>query len=210
MTDAAFEQLARDTLDEMLARNPEVATQLGDHRYDDRLDDRRPEALEEERQALRGRLAQLDVVDPALLSPVNRVDADILRGRLAEALYQLDVLREYEWNPLVSNPGTAIYSLLARDYAPIGDRLRSVAGRLAAIPEALDVARRSLLEMPRVHVETAIGQFAGTAALISDEVDRALVSTPSVRAEIDRVRPAALEAIETHQKWLRGQLADVS
>jgi uncharacterized protein (DUF885 family) len=209
MSDTAFEQLAGNTLDEVLVRNPVYASVLGDHRYDDRLPDQRPEALEDERQAVRALLAQLDAVDPSDLSPANRVDAEILRGRLAESLYQLDDLREHEWNPLVANPGTAIYVLLARDYAPLGDRLHSLAGRLAAVPETLDVARRNLEDMPRVHIETAIVQFAGTAVLMGDVVDRALERSPASRAEVERVRPAALAALEEHRGWLHERLAEL-
>ena len=50
--DADFEQLARATLDDVLERHPEAATQLGDHRFDDRLSDPRPAALEDERTYL--------------------------------------------------------------------------------------------------------------------------------------------------------------
>ena len=49
---SSFEQLARATLDDLLERHPEAATDLGDHRFDDRLSDLRPEALEDERRAV--------------------------------------------------------------------------------------------------------------------------------------------------------------
>ncbi|WP_197651712.1 DUF885 domain-containing protein [Carbonactinospora thermoautotrophica] len=205
--DARFAALAEAVLDDVLAHQPETATMLGDHRFDDRLSDRRPEALEERRRALSGWLRRLDELDPAELTTANRVDAQILRTKLSEALYHLEELREHEWNPLVANPGEAIYLLLVRDFAPLGDRLRSVAGRLAAVPEALAVARASLRDMPRVHVETAIGQFTGTARLIQAEIDRALAAEPALRGEIEAVRPAALEAIAEHQAWLKERLA---
>ncbi|WP_434581839.1 DUF885 domain-containing protein [Carbonactinospora thermoautotrophica] len=205
--DARFAALAEAVLDDVLAHQPEIATMLGDHRFDDRLSDRRPEALEERRRALSGWLRRLDELDPAELTTANRVDAQILRTKLSEALYHLEELREHEWNPLVANPGEAIYLLLVRDFAPLGDRLRSVAGRLAAVPEALAVARASLRDMPRVHVETAIGQFTGTARLIQAEIDRALAAEPALRGEIEAVRPAALEAIAEHQAWLKERLA---
>ena len=57
--------------------------------------------------------------------------------------------------------------LLARDFAPLPDRLAAAAGRLGAIPAALAVARAQLRAMPRVHLETAISQFDGTITLVS-------------------------------------------
>jgi uncharacterized protein (DUF885 family) len=183
-----------------------MATELGDHRFDDRLPDGRPEALDEERRMLDARLRELEALDPAAMLPENRIDAEILRSALTSRRYELDVLREHEWNPLLANPAGAVYTLLARDFAPLGERLRSLAGRLAGIPESLAVARRTLLDMPRVHLETAIGQFAGAAALIGQEVDSALQSEPALRQEVDGVRPAALEAVERHRRWLADRL----
>jgi uncharacterized protein (DUF885 family) len=205
--DARFVPMATSILDQVLALHPEAATELGDHRFDDRLPDARPEALESERRTLEAGIVELDALDLDALLPDNRVDAEILGAALARGLYELDVLREHEWNPLVANPAGALYTLLARDFAPLGERLRSLAGRLAEVPGSLEVARATLRAMPRVYLETAIGQFAGTAALITQEIDRALETEPAMRSEVDAVRPAALAAVEEHGRWLADRLA---
>ncbi|MGH3329603.1 MAG: DUF885 domain-containing protein [Streptomycetales bacterium] len=204
--DEHFERLARAALDDVLAHQPEQATLLGDHRHDHRLDDLRPEALEEERRVLGSRLRQLSGLDVAALDPVNRVDIEILRARLEERLFAIEELREPEWNPLLANPGSAIYGLLARDFAALPDRLHSVARRLAAVPAHLAQARRTLGRMPRVHVETAVAQLGGTVALLGGELDRVLEQAPAARREIDAVRPAAIDALTGHRAWLRDQL----
>src|SRR5437588_8754315 len=103
--DVTFERLARAVLDDLLERNPEAATDLGDHRFDDRLSDPRPEALEEERRAVSRHLAALSKIDAAGLTPTNRADAEILSSRLRELLFEIEELREHEWNPLLGNPG---------------------------------------------------------------------------------------------------------
>src|SRR5436309_8860076 len=104
---SSFEQLARAVLDDVLERHPEVATDLGDHRFDDRLSDPRPEALEDERRAVSTHASALSRIDVSKLGPTNRVDAEILASRLGERLFELDELREHEWNPLLGNPGEA-------------------------------------------------------------------------------------------------------
>ena len=153
-----------------------TATSLGEHRFDDRLEDMRPPALDELRRWLSTSVAALTAIDPADLSIDNAVDARILRARLEEHAFMLDELRAHEWDPLIWNPGTAVYLLLARDYAPLPDRLHALAGRLAAIPEALAVARDTLGAMPRVHIETAIGQFTGTRTMLATEVERGVAA----------------------------------
>ncbi len=201
-----FERLAGAVLGELLERHPESATFLGDHRSDDRLDDQSPEAQAEEVAWAGRRLADLDAVDPAALSAADRVDADILRNALHSRRYELEQLRETEWDPLVANPGTAVYALLARDFAPLGDRLRSAAGRLAAVPARLAQARAALGSMPRVHVETAIGQFTGTRTLLATELERALGEEPALRREVEPARDDAVAALDEHLDWLRSCL----
>jgi uncharacterized protein (DUF885 family) len=60
--------------------------------------------------------------------------------------------------------------------------------------------------MPRVHVETAIGQFAGTRTLLATELERALTQEPGLRAEVEPARDRAIEAIDEHIGWLQSQL----
>lgn len=208
--DTAFERLANRALDDILAFDPELATGLGDHRYDDRLTDTRPEAYEEHSRILRARLAELDALTPNDLSADNRVDREILRTALRARLFDAEELREQEWNPLLANPGTAIYLLLARDFAPLPDRLRSLAGRLAAVPATLDAARRTLRDMPRVHIETALVQFGGTADLLGSVLERALEAAPALRGEIQPLREEALQAIAGHREWLATRLAEAN
>ncbi len=205
--DAEFTRLAQEYLDDRAERHPTVATDLGDHRFDDRLGDPSELARANERRALDGWAARLEAIDESALSAEHRVDAAMMAGNVARRVFEIDELREYTWNPLQANPGQAIYQLLARDFAPLPERLGSVGARLAVIPASLAEARRQLGAMPRVQLETAIGQFAGTIALISGEIDAALEAAPQSEAQLARVRPAALEALDEHRAWLSARLA---
>jgi uncharacterized protein (DUF885 family) len=214
-------RLADEYVDDLARRNPDTATELGDHRFDELLPDRSEAALADERRALDGFAARLTDVDALALEPELRVDAALIAGDLARRLFEIEELREHTWNPLVANPGGALYMLLARDYAPLPDRLRSLAGRLARMPDALEAARGSLGRMPKVHLETAITQFDGTIALVagaaagladaagSDGGDRS-AGAAGAAADVDRARPAALEALTAHRDWLAARLAEAS
>jgi uncharacterized protein (DUF885 family) len=207
-TDAEFARLAREYLDDRSERHPDAATGLGDHRFDARLPDPSAQALADERRALDGWAARLGVLDRGALSAEHQVDAAMMADSIARRVFEIDELREHTWNPLLANPGKAIYQLLARDFAPLPDRLGSVAGRLAEVPGTLAEARRQLGRMPRVHLETAIAQFGGAIALISNEIDAALEAAPQCAAGLVQVRPAALEALTEHRTWLSAQLAE--
>jgi uncharacterized protein (DUF885 family) len=210
-SDAEFAELAREYLDDRTERHPDAATSLGDHRFDARLPDPSARARQDERRALDDWAARLAAIDHGALSAEHRVDAAMMADSVARRVFEIDELREHIWNPLLANPGKAIYQLLARDFAPLPDRLASVAGRLAEIPAVLAEARAQLGAMPRVHVETAIGQFDGTIALVSKEIDAALEvagSTPQCATRLAEVRPAALEALTEHRTWLSARLGE--
>jgi uncharacterized protein (DUF885 family) len=135
------------------------------------------------------------------------VDAKILANQLTRLRFMIDELREHEWNPMVANPGRAIYNLLARDFAPLADRLHSAARRLAMLPESLAAARSVLGPMPEIHIETALTQFAGTERLLTGELRRAASDAPGAGRDLDEVLPGALEAIAGHTRWLEERLA---
>src|SRR6516165_6542004 len=206
--DSAFTSYATATLDGLLERQPEWATGVGDHRHDDRLTVGTAAHYEQTSRWAGDRLAGLAGIDTGRLSPQYRVDAQILANQLTRLRFMIDELREHEWNPMVANPGRAIYNLLARDFAPLADRLRSAARRLAMLPESLAAARSVLGPMPRIHIETALTQFAGTERLLTGELRRAAGDVPGAGRDLDAALPPALEAIAGHTRWLEERLAD--
>jgi uncharacterized protein (DUF885 family) len=205
--DSAFTSYATAILDGLLERQPEWATGVGDHRHDDRLTVGTAAHYEQTSRWAGERLAGLAGIDTVRLSPQHRVDAQILANQLTRLRFMIDELREHEWNPMVANPGRAIYNLLARDFAPLADRLRSAARRLAVLPESLAAARSVLGPMPEIHIETALTQFAGTERLLTGELRRAASDVPGAGRDLDAVLPRALEAIAGHTRWLEERLA---
>ena len=205
--DGAFATCAAATLDGLLERQPEWATGVGDHRYDDRLTVGTAAYYEEASRWAGDRLARLAAIDADQLSPQYKVDAQILANQLTRLRFMIDELREPEWNPMAANPGRAIYNLLARDYLPLPDRMRSASRRLAMLPESLAAARSVLGTMPEVHIETALTQFAGTERLLTGELTRRAAEVDGGEAELSAVLPRALEALATHTRWLEERLA---
>ena len=205
-TETSFVALATRIVDGLLARDPVEATSLGDHRFDDRLPDLSSEGVEESLSTIEHALSAVDQVDDLALGTASAVDLEILRSRLLGQKLELDTLGEHRWNPLVANPGTAVYLLLARDFAPAAERARSLLGRLEAIPPALALARESRDPMPRVHVETAVGQFRGTSSMLHTQLDPLLDADPALRPALEAARTSAAGALGQHVGWLQDAL----
>src|SRR6266436_8621120 len=143
--DERFVELAERFLSQYLELNPESATQLGDHRFDSRLDDYSREGFARRRDFNQKFLQELDGIPLNELGKANNVDYRILRSHLEGNLFNLNTMREYAWNPLEYNVGSSIYALLARDFAPLKQRLLSLKGRLEAIDGVCVQAKRNLV-----------------------------------------------------------------
>ncbi|QDY06568.1 DUF885 domain-containing protein [Micromonospora sp. HM134] len=203
----AFVPLAERIVEAVLESRPGFATSAGDHRYDDRLPDLSAPAVAADQAMLREAADALAEVDADSLDVEEQVDHALLAALVDRELFELSEIRAFEWDPLVHNPGPLLHALLARPYAPVEQRLAHLVGRLTAVPDALATARATLRDMPRVHAETAVGQFAGSAALIRDEVPLLLARAPALAGTVEPAATAAIAALDEFVGWLRAGLA---
>ncbi len=209
--DAAFESVTKRYLDEMLALTPVRATELGEHRFDDKVDDFSDAGRAARNALARDLLAALAAIDRAQLSRAHQVDAHLLSRQLEYQIWRSEVLQDWRWDPLISVglAGDSIYVGLARDFAPLPDRLRNVGARLAELPRLLSQVRDSLdpARVPRIHAETAVRQNSGVLSLIDELVVPQLGALPEAeQAELEGVVAKARAAVSQHQIWLEKRL----
>jgi hypothetical protein len=201
-----FVPLAESIVDAILETDPALASYAGDHRFDDRLPDLSPGAVADRVTMLRDAADALSGTDPDDFDDQEKVDHAILSAVVERGMFELGDVREHEWNPLVHNPGPLLHTLLARPFAPAEERLTSLGGRLAAVPDALATARAVLRDVPRLHTEVAVGQFAGAATLIRDQVPGLLAEAPGLRSAIEPAASTALAALAEFDGWLKARL----
>lgn len=208
MTDpaATFASAAAVVLADALEHNPVRATLLGVHDFDDRLPDPSAAAEDGRLRDVRSALAALDSIPTEDIGEPDAIDAEILRTALAAELVAHSQLLEAQWNPMLHNPGRGLAALLARDFAPLPERLAAVAGRLRATPGYLAAARARLDgPIPRVHAETALAQFRGTLALLDTAVPHAAAQAQaggSADRGLDTALADARTAVVEHLDWL--------
>ncbi len=205
-TELTFTEFADGAVASLCAEYPEQATFLGDHSHDHELSDPSLAAAHRRRAELTTLVEQLDGPAAEQLGTADSVDREILRTAACSELLDLSELDEASWNPMLHNPGQAIYALLSRDFAPLPQRLSSLAGRLRSVPDYLQAARTRLTDQSSVHVETAIGQLDGTLALIETAVPEALAEAGG-ELDLSEELGRAAAAVREHQDWLRSQLA---
>jgi uncharacterized protein (DUF885 family) len=204
--DRKFESLASGYIERLLEMNPERATSLGDHRFDHRLSDYSIAGVERQRSLHATYLDSLRALDVTRLSTTNAIDYEILCTQLESMIFQIDTLKEYEWNPLTYNMGYAIYGLVAREFAPLKDRLMSVEDRLKALPLALEQAKENLKNPPKIYTETAIQQNRGNISLVRDELRSFLDQVPELKSEFAPAQARAVAALEEYGTYLEKEL----
>jgi uncharacterized protein (DUF885 family) len=204
--DQEFESFATGYLEKLFQTNPELATTLGDHRFDDRMNDYTQAGVRAQIAFQRKSLERLNAIDSSTLSSVNRIDYQILRSQIEGTLFQVENLKEYEWSPRLYNVGGAIYALTAREFAPLRDRLRSVKARLKGIPAVLEAAKANLRNPPRIETETALLQNKGNITLIRDELKTYLDQAPELIAEFAPIQSQVIAALQSYGLWLEKEL----
>lgn len=201
--DAEFETLAKKYIAQLLEMNPEWATGLGEHKYDSHLNDYSLGGIQINRAFNEAYLAELRKIPLTKLSKVNNVDYRIMEHNLKYNIFQIDTLREYEWNPLYYNPGSAIYALAARDFAPLKERLLSVKGRLMEVPKVVAAAKINLKNPPKIYTETAIAQNQGVISLIKDDLQQFIDQVPELKSDLAPAQKQAIAALEDYDGWLK-------
>jgi uncharacterized protein (DUF885 family) len=209
--DETLQNLAADFIDNLPKLSQVNATSSGDHRYDHLLDQVDDAARSRRLELYRKYRTDLRAIDRDELSRANKVDAELLRAEIESNIWSLETLQEWAWNPLlyVDLAGSSLYALMARDFAPLEQRIEDAAARLEQFPRFLRQARESLqaARVPKIHAETAIQQNRGIHSIIDSMILPHRDALPAeLAARLDASIVTAKEALDRHQTWLEEEL----
>ena len=205
--DAAFADLSKRAMDTWMQLSPVSATQIGDPRYDSALDDLRAAGQQKTVAAYKARLGELDKIEVAKLGRENQVDAAILRNQLQSEIWNAEVLQSGKWDPQLYNgiAGSAIYGLMAREFAPLPERLKAATARMEKLPAIFAQARENLdpARVPKIHAETVAKQNKGILSIVDTFITPHIGELPQadqqrLQAAIDGLK----KAVDEQQTWL--------
>lgn len=205
--DARFAELSQKALDTWMQLSPTSATQIGDHRYDGEIDDMSEAGQQKGLELTKALLAELDTIDVAQLSRENQVDAAILRNQLQSDIWNVETLQSWKWDPQVYNSlaGGAIYSLMAREFAPLPERMKSAISRIEKIPQVYAAARANLdpARVPKIHAETVAKQNRGILSLVDSFIvphigELEAADQQRLNAAVENLR----SEVASYQEWL--------
>jgi uncharacterized protein (DUF885 family) len=202
LVETRFRRLVRD--------NPVVATATGIHTEDGRLGDGSRDAVLQEIAADREHLAVVEALDPAGLSEAAGFERDLETHNVRRALFEAESVRIWERrSTAMDTVGDALFLLFARDFAPLAERLESIAGRLEEVPAFLRASRiRAVVPQVRLWQQLEI-DTAGELPVLFRDIEAAardVLGATELR-RLEHALTQARDAVAGYAEWLNGSLA---
>ena len=195
-------------LDGSFRLQPTSATALGDHRFDDQLEDLSKSSRDRWTELTRTTLRALPKeIDAKKLSRDGQIDLEILRHDLETSLWLAENTRPFEEDPRVygAYANDSVYSLFTQSTLPKETNIRNAIARMAKIPAAIQAARTTLKNPPRTILETAIRQNRGAVGFYEQGLFELAGDSPQAAALKAAAGPV-VAALKEHQGFLEGEL----
>jgi len=209
--DEQFADIGKRWLDGYMKLNPVSATQTGDHRFDAELDDLSEAGRKASLDFSKGMLADLEKIDRTKLSRANQVDFGILRNQLRSDIWTGETLQSWAWDPLLYSQiaGGSLYTLMAREFAPLPDRLRAATARMQKLPGLFAQMRANLdpARVPKIHAETIAKQNKGVLSIVDEQIVPQAKELPDGdRQKLEAAIADLRKAVDENQAWIDKQL----
>jgi uncharacterized protein (DUF885 family) len=197
-------------IDEFMELSPTSATFLGDHRFDDRLDDYTQEGLDRQRQWAGEWLGRFGSYDDQTWSLDAQIDRTLMVHILKSAIRQLDRIRLEHRHPgaVVDICLQGVYLLIIRDFAPLAKRMKSILARVQEIPRVLADSRELIVpaEVPKVWAEIALETCQRSVGLVAAFIPMLADATPELKDDVGAAAQAAAAALQEHAAWIENTI----
>ena len=203
--DAEYEAVAEEYIKSYLAARPLQGTALGLHEYDGKITDYSRLALDAELSRLRRFDDRLAKFDPSKLSPRQSIDLRILQAAVKKELFQMQDMSIFERNPMVYARAADLNIYVQRNFAPLEDRVRSLAAIESQIPNILIAARTNLNEvLPKPYVQLAIQIARGASDFLKKSLPAAITGfkDEQIRVAFQDANRRAANALSDYAGWL--------
>lgn len=207
---AEFYRRAERFIDRFMQEAPVAATQLGDHRFDDRLADYSKAALDRQMRDLKNLLYEFGQFDTTNFDVDARIDHRLMLQIGKLALRDLEKFRSHLRNPGMYSDECmgGVFLLLIKEFAPLEERLEKALGRLRATPEVLAQGKANLIpeEVPPVWGEVALESCQQGLALFTLLIPALAQQAPKLAPDLNSASGRAATALEDYASFLRGTI----
>ncbi len=203
--DARFWDIVEADFRRRIDRSPIMASYLGLHHNDDKLDDASRDRVEQDIADAHRLERDLQAVEARGLSWQVQVERELALHNVRRELFDLEAHRVWERrSTAIDGVGDSLFAVFARDFAPLAERLVSLTGRLERVPAFLKQHKtRATAPQVRLWQELEI-ESGGDLPAFFGEVQAAGrgVLDEKQQARLDKAAKKAAAAVTAHVKWL--------
>ncbi|HKD83376.1 MAG TPA: DUF885 domain-containing protein [Terriglobales bacterium] len=219
-SNAKFAQMCDEFVKDSLALSPVSASQAGYHKHvdpktgktidlDAQLDDLSPAGVAAQEKFYREWRPRFQSETPiASLNAGDAADFRLIDDQIALNLLEYEKIENYKHNPTVYVEllGKGLFLPLTQEYASKEVRVGDVISRIGQIPRFLDQAKSELADADPVFISTAVDENQGNLNLL-DTVAGEIPAGSPLKADFDKVAPAARQSLNDFNAWMQNDLA---
>ena len=217
---AKFAEMTDRFVKDSLALSPVSASQAGYHKHTDpatgktidldaQLDDVGPQGFAAQEKFYSEWRTRFQTETPiASLNPQDAADFRLIDDQIALNLLEFQKIQNYKHNPTgyVELIGNALFLPLTQNYDSKEVRLGDVISRIGQIPRFLDQAKSELTDADPIFISTAVDENDGNLNLL-DTVAAEIPAGSPLKAQFDKVAPAARQSLNDFTAWMKNDLA---
>jgi uncharacterized protein (DUF885 family) len=205
---SSFDALVQSYYDGEFRAHPIMATRVGIHDYDTKVDDYSAKGYAANIERLKVALKSFENAEPK--SDRERNERDILVANIKGDLLDLETIQYWRKNPdIYASAATgSVFSLVHRDFAPPKDRMRLVVARERLVPGILAAGKANVTHPPKAFVEIALRNIKGSIAFFRTGAVEAFkdVKSAGLRREFEQTNAAAIAALADYQSFIEQTL----
>jgi len=207
-----FTNTVNDIVDYWWKSNPVNATMDGIHDYDHEIGNMDADSRNENLRQYENYIDRLRTIErESELSRDERLDLEVLKRNLSVVVQMERNYRRADRDATVYTDMClwSAYMLLTRDFAPLEQRMKSLASRLEEIPRILEQGKVNLLKSDDVPAAwTRIGMEVTQSGLnfFSVLVPMYANRIPSLTTDLQRANDNAIRALESYLQFLNDKL----
>jgi len=206
--DEKLQAFFKSYLEQHFQQQPMEATALGDHRFDERLDDISPAARDRWQALVQQTAGALPTaVDYQKLSRDGQIDFEIFQHDLEAQLWETANLHPFEEDPRTYGGylSDSVYALLTQSTLPKETNISNCLARMAEFPRVIAEAERSLTRPSKPILETAILQNQGAIDFYKSDIFNYTGNTPQ-QEQLAAAATNVASELTDYQKFLEGPL----
>jgi hypothetical protein len=191
--------------------HPTSATFDGIHLHDDLIEDLGRQSIDGQVRDLGGFGRRLAAIDPARLTPTERLERPALEASIRSRLFELEEVRTWERSPqhyaeilATSLAGQALF-----EYAPLAERARRIVSKLRQVPRLMQAARDNIKDPPGIFVKVGLESLRGTLRFVNDDLPRAVSALDDLHilGDLADASVEATTALEGYIEYLEKEIA---